>query len=60
MKIINIQDGLDYKNFEYAICSCLSLQEGIQIKRPKYDNFIHFNCPRCNRELGIFVRGKNN
>ena len=58
MKIIDVRDGLDYDNFDYAVCTCLTTFEGIQIPRPDENKYIQFKCPRCNEELGMHLVGK--
>ena len=52
-------NNFDFDNYEYAICECTSWDEGIQVPRKKDNYFASFNCPRCGRELGLFVRQRN-
>ena len=52
-------DNFDFENNGYAICECTASNEGIQIPRKEYDDFISFNCPRCSKSLGLFVKGYN-
>lgn len=59
IRIIMYKDA-DKVNNEYAVCECTSLAEGIEVPRKDYDDFVRFNCPRCGKKLGLFVRGKSN
>ena len=52
-------NNFDFDNYEYAICECTSWNEGIQFPRKEDDYFASFNCPRCGKELGLFVRQRN-
>lgn len=58
MEIVK-REKFDFKNNGYAICECTSWDEGIQVPRGKYSDFISFNCPRCGKILGLYVRGYN-
>ncbi len=56
-KFVDYKD-FDYDNYEYAICECGIVNEGIEVSRGDYNSFVQFSCPRCGKRLGIFVRGK--
>lgn len=50
-------ENFDFEHYEYAICECTLWGEGIQIPRKEYNDFVGFNCPRCGKSLGMYVRG---
>ena len=50
-------DYFDFDNYEYALCECTLWNEGIQIQRKEDDYFASFNCPRCGKKLGAFIKG---
>ena len=52
-------NNFDFDNYEYAICECTSWDEGIQVPRKEDNYFASFDCPRCGRELGLFVHQRN-
>lgn len=50
-------ENFDFEHYGYAICECTLLGEGIQIPRKEYNDFVSFNCPRCGKSLGLYVKG---
>ena len=50
-------ENFDFEHYGYAICECTLWGEGIQIPRKEYNDFVSFNCPRCGKKLGLYVRG---
>ena len=52
-------ENFDFENNGYAICECTLWNEGIQIPRKENDDFVRFNCPRCGKSIGLFVKGYN-
>lgn len=59
IKIVSPKDAIDENKYAYAICECITIgiDYGIQIPRKKYNDFVKFKCPRCGKELGMYVRG---
>ena len=57
-KVDLTKEPMDEKNYVYAVCECILFHEGLKISRPKYSAYIRFNCPCCNKELGIVAKGK--
>lgn len=53
-----LQNGTKDANYEYAVCECHSMAEGIQVPRPKHTSTVYFKCPRCGKKLGMFIIGK--
>lgn len=58
IQIIDMQSA-DEINNAYGVCECTRFYEGIEIPREEYNTFVRFKCPRCGKDLGVFVRGKN-
>ena len=59
VKIVKSPFPKNDKEYEYAVCSCFtSITEGIQIPRPELTSFVEFKCPRCGKNLGMFISGK--
>lgn len=58
IKIVSLKD-VDEDKYAYAVCECLvfGYDYGIQIPRKKNSAFVKFSCPRCGKNLGMFVRG---
>ncbi len=56
IKIVN--SFLNENDYGYAVCECLRYNEGIQVPREEHTAYIQFNCPRCNKPLGITLLGK--
>ena len=58
MKIINYIKEKNEKDFCYAACRCLPPQKAIELVRPNYSTYIHFNCPNCGEKLGLITKGR--
>lgn len=60
IRIVDCSKEYDNINYAYAVCECLLFGERIEISRPNDNDAINFNCPRCNKKLGLWMRGKKN
>ena len=47
----------DKQNFVYALCQCPQpINFGYKIPKSKSKTWEFFTCPKCNTEIGIFVK----
>lgn len=55
----SFDDLTDNCNYGYLVCECTKTDEAVRVERPKnYTGFVCCTCPRCGRELGIFLESK--
>ena len=60
IKIVNYRKERNEELYGYAICECTRWDEAIQVPRESTNTSVAFNCPRCGKRLGLWVRGKDN
>lgn len=59
IKIVNYAKEQNKKLYGYAICECTLWGEAIQVPRESTSGLISFNCPRCGKQLGLYLTGKD-